>query len=183
VLSDYVYQQRSRCRLQTIIGASLLDDFTEWLVGQRYTKSTVRSYLFGVAHFLAWARTKGDRDFSVLGQICLTTYRVHLIESRSGRPRAHQFCNSFCSARTFVRFLRQTGVVPAERDDIPPLVGRFGNWMRGHRGSRESTLANYRFANFYSGSAASLARTPQRNLGHSFWRNHVAAAIAKPKLT
>jgi integrase/recombinase XerD len=145
VLSDYVYQQRSRCRLQTIIGASLLDDFTEWLVGQRYTTSTVRSYLFGVAHFLSWARTKSYRDFSALGEICLSTYRDHLIESRSSRPRAHQFCNSFCSARTFVRFLRQSGVVPAERDDIPPLVDRFGDWMRGHRGSRESTLANYRY--------------------------------------
>jgi site-specific recombinase XerD len=131
--------------LQTIIGASLLDDFTEWLVGQRYTKSTVRSYLFGVAHFLTWARTKSYRDFSALDAICLTTYRDHLIESRSSRARAHQFCNSFCSARTFVRFLRQSGVVPAERDDIPPLVDRFGNWMRGHRGSRESTLANYRY--------------------------------------
>lgn len=145
MLSDYIYQQRSRCRLQTIIGASLLDDFTEWLVGQRYTKSTVRSYFFGVAHFLTWARTKNYRDFSALGEICLTTYRDHLIESRSSRPRAHQFCNSFCSARTFVRFLRQSGVVPAERDDIPPLVDCFGNWMRSHRGSRESTLANYRY--------------------------------------
>jgi integrase/recombinase XerD len=145
LLSDYIYQQRSRCRLQTIIGASLLDDFTEWLVGQRYTKSTVRSYFFGVAHFLTGARTKNYRDFSALGEICLTTYRDHLIESRSSRPRAHQFCNSFCSARTFVRFLRLSGVVPAERDDIPPLVDRFGDWMRGHRGSRESTLANYRY--------------------------------------
>jgi integrase/recombinase XerD len=145
VLSDYVHQQRSRCRLQTVIGASLLDNFTEWLVDRRYTQSTVRSYLFGVAHFVVWANTNGYRDFSALGQICLTTYRDHLIESRSGRPRAHQFCNSFCSARTFVRFLSQSGIVPPERDDIPPLVGRFGNWMRSHRGSRESTLANYRY--------------------------------------
>ena len=35
--------------------------------------------------------------------------------------------------------------MPAERDDVPPLVNRFCQWMRSHRGSRESTLSNYRF--------------------------------------
>jgi len=145
VLSDYVYQQRSQRRLQRIIGASHLDQFTEWLVGQRYAKSTVRSYLFGAAHFLAWTRTKGNRDFSTLGQVCLTTYRDHLIESRGGAPRAHEFCNSFCSARTFVRFLRHRGIVSVERVEAPPLVSRFCLWMRSHRGNKESTVANYRY--------------------------------------
>jgi site-specific recombinase XerD len=131
--------------LQKVIGGSLLDEFTDWLARQRYTELTVRSYLFGVAHFVGWARTKGYRDFSALGQGCLTTYRGFLIESRGGTARAHKFCNSFCSARTFVRFLRERGIVPAERDDVPPLVNRFCQWMRSHRGSRESTLSNYRF--------------------------------------
>lgn len=144
MLSDYVYQQRSRCRLQNAIGASLLDEFSEWLVGQNYTELTVRSYIFGVVHFVSWARIRGFRNFSTLGQICLTYYRNHLIESHGRAPRAHEFCNSFCSARTFVRFLRWRGIVPAERDDVPPLVNNFCQWMRNHRGARESTLANYR---------------------------------------
>jgi site-specific recombinase XerD len=174
--------------LQTIIDPPLLDDFTDWLLARRYTKSTVRSYVFGVAHFVAWARTKGYRDFSALGQSCLTIYRGYLIESRGGRPQAHELSNSFCSARTFVRFLCQSGIVPAERDDIPPLLGRFGIWMRGHRGCRESTLTNYRYVlskllqrfgseprSYTAAQIRTFILTEVRGCSHSKAETHVTA--------
>jgi len=145
MLNDYVPNHRSRQRLQEVIAVSHLDEFTDWLAGLRYAKATIRSYVFSAVHFLDWARANDYRDFSALGQSCLTAYRTHLIQIRGGVERAHERSNSYCGARRFVRFLCQNGIVAAEPSCIPLLVMRFCQWMRNHRGSRESTLANYRY--------------------------------------
>jgi site-specific recombinase XerD len=131
--------------LQKIIGISILDRFTEWLVGQRYTKLTIRSYLFGVVDFASWARKRGYPDSSAFDSKCLSIYRGHLIKSRGGGARAANLGNALCSANTFVRFLRHDGLVADVREEIPLVVSRFGEWMRSHRGVRESTLANYHY--------------------------------------
>ncbi len=145
MLSDYIHQKQSRRRLQKVIGTSILDGFTEWLVDQRYAKLTIRSYLFGVGDFTAWARKRGCRESSAFESSCLAIYRDHLIKSRGGARRAANLGNTLCSANTFVRFLRQQGIVAEVRDEIPLVVTRFGEWMRSHRGVRESTLANYHY--------------------------------------
>jgi integrase/recombinase XerD len=144
MLSDHVPHRRSRQRLQEVIAVSHLDDFTDWLASLRYSKATIRSYVFSAVRFADWARANDYRDLSDLGQRCLTAYRMHLIRIRGSVKRAYANGNSYCGARTFVRFLRQLGIIPAKASDVPPLVMRFCQWMRNHRGSRETTLANYR---------------------------------------
>lgn len=144
MLSDYVPNHRSQRRLQKVIAASCLDEFTDWLARLHYSQTTIRSYVFSAVQFVAWARVSDYRELSALSQGCLVCYRTHLLQIRGNVTRAHEHSNSYCGARRFVRFLQHCGIVPAEPSDVPPLVMRFCEWMRNHRGNRESTLANYR---------------------------------------
>jgi site-specific recombinase XerD len=143
MLSEHVPTASTREHLQTIIPTDCLEQFCNWLVQLRYTRLTIRSYLSSAARFVCWAQANGFPDFSALDRACLGAYQRHLLGVRIAANRKGDAGNSVCAANAFARFLRERGIVQAEPSNLPPLVIRFSDWMRNHRGSQESTLSNY----------------------------------------
>ena len=122
MLIDYVLNPRARRRLQELIDASLLDEFTDWLAGRRYSRGTIHSYVYATARLVIWARANCYRELSTLDSFCLNAYRNHLSKIHGSAKRAHLYSNDHSGAQRFVRFLCECGIAPAEPSDIPPLV-------------------------------------------------------------
>lgn len=144
MLSDYIFDRRAQLRIQDLIPAARLDEFVDWLAGLRYSRQTIRSYVFTAARFVRWARANGYGEFSALNRSCLIAYRREVIKRCGQSQRIRDSGNYYCGARRFVRFLRNCGIISDEPNDVPSLVIRFREWMRKQRGARDSTLANYR---------------------------------------
>jgi integrase/recombinase XerD len=143
MLSDYIFDRRSLLRMQDVIPAARLDEFTDWLASLRYSPETIRSYAFTATRFVSWACSNGYRELSGLNRSCLIAYRREVVRLCGQTKRVRDSGNHYCGARRFVRFLRNCGVIPEEPSDVPSLVTRFCEWMRKQRGTRDSTLTTY----------------------------------------
>jgi site-specific recombinase XerD len=142
MVSNYVFDIRSRERLSRSGAGTYLDGFTDWLASRSYGTKTIRSYIFAAARFMSWAQVNGHASIATLDESSLTAYRAHLANGRSGK-RAHERSNAYCGARRFMLYFRQSGFVPEVMEVLPPLETRFRMWMRQHRGVCESTLDTY----------------------------------------
>lgn len=143
MLSDYIFDRRAQLRMQDVIPAARIDEFVDWLAGLRYSRQTIRSYVFTAMRFVRWARANDYGELSALNSSCLIAYRREVVRRCGQFQRIRDSGNHYCGARRFVRFLRNCGVIPEEPNDVPPLVIRFCEWMRKQRGTRDSTLAAY----------------------------------------
>lgn len=145
MLSDYGLSRRAELRVREVIPGDRLDEFVDWLATLRYSPATIRSYAIAAARFVSWAQGHGYREPSSLNDPCLIAYRRATIRipKVAKRRRRHDTGNWYCGARRFVSFLRNCGVVPHEAREVPLIVTRFCAWMHMHRGTRDSTLANY----------------------------------------
>lgn len=143
MLNDHVVSTPARERLRRGIAGIYLDDFTDWLAGRGYAKPTIYSYVYAADRFLNWAHASGCGDVSVLNRTSVTDYQAHLAESKPTAKRPCDGGNAYCGARRFLVFLRQRGLAPDFSLAIPPLVARFCDWMRQHRGVKEITLSAY----------------------------------------
>src|SRR5215469_1486235 len=142
MLIDYVPRATARDRLQSVISADDLEAFANWLAALRYSRATIRSYLYSAVRYVAWANAHGYHDPATLGGECLSAYRPTVRVHMCG-ARIRTGGNFLCGARTYVRFLRESGLMPAELSNLEPLIARFSDWMRTHRGSRERTIGEY----------------------------------------
>jgi site-specific recombinase XerD len=142
MLSDYVFDVRSRERLYRSGAGAHLDGFTGWLASRRYGTLTIRSYIFAAARFMIWAQINGHGSIATLDECSLAAYRAHLANNRGGN-RSHKHGNTYCGARRFLLYLRQNGFVPEATHLLPPLESGFRAWMRQHRGVCERTLDEY----------------------------------------
>jgi integrase/recombinase XerD len=144
MLSDYIFDRRSQLLMQDVIPAARLDEFVDWLADLRYSRGTIQSYAFAATRFVRWARANGHAELSTLNRSCLIAYRREVVRPRGPSQRIRDSGNCYCGAKRFVVFLRSCGAIPEEPSDVPSLVIRFCDWMRKHRGTRDSTLANYK---------------------------------------
>jgi len=142
MVSDYVFDIRSRDRLRCTGAGAYLDGFTDWLASRGYGTATIRSYIFAAARFMTWARVNGHGSVATLDDSSLAAYRSHLAHNRSGK-RSHERGNAYCGAGRFLWYLRERGFVPQVRRALRPLETRFRAWMRQHRGVCELTLDSY----------------------------------------
>jgi len=125
-----------------------LDDFIIWLETCGYGRTSIRRHIREVVHFTAWSKAE-KLTVHALDQSALTQFHNHLASQKSLSllKGGHQHRSQ--SARVFVRFLEKTGVVRASAMCVSPpspiaiLWGEFSEWMQSHRGTMESTLANY----------------------------------------
>jgi len=140
MLSDYVSEQS---RLKQGSFRDDLDGFTDWLTSQRYSRQTIRSYVYAAARFTAWAQANDCAGSSMLGDASLMVYREHLSAQRKGRA-TRDTGNTYCGARRFVLFLRQrNGTASNIAQDVAPLEALLCNWLRQHRGLSTVTVDSY----------------------------------------
>lgn len=142
MLSDYIPSAIARERLLSVISADDLEAFAAWLAALRHSRTTIRSYLYAAVGYVTWARADGYHDSAALGADCLSAYRPAVPMHMCG-TRSRDSGNRLCGARTYVRFLRESGVVPTEPSSLEPLIARFSDWIRRRRGNQESTIGGY----------------------------------------
>jgi integrase/recombinase XerD len=125
-----------------------LDGFVGYLTKAGFAPLSIRQYLGGPIHFGRWAR-RGGLDFARLRQDDLDRFRLHLRRCRCRRRYHGRACGrsdiAMVAVAWFVKYLRHLGIAQAAPALVlPPIVREFEAWMRGHRGSGERTLADYR---------------------------------------
>ncbi|MBC8426608.1 site-specific integrase [bacterium] len=119
-----------------------LDSAVTSLVGEGYTASTVRSYLWAAGNFGRWLAANGhgadDVDEQIVGDY-LDERRLEGKLHRSQRRAAHHVLDH----------LREKGVVPklepaVVESPIDRLLVRYERHLRVERGLSEATVVNYR---------------------------------------
>ena len=122
-----------------------MDGLADWLHSAGYKRRPGQLVLRGAAHLAHWTSARGG-PIDRIDEGVLHSFADHLRTCACpspfrGRDRYHRD-----GAQRLVAHLRRVGVLPptnAEPETVPPLVKRFSQWMRQHRGVTESTLANY----------------------------------------
>ncbi|MDP3770126.1 MAG: site-specific integrase [bacterium] len=125
-----------------------LDDFIFWLEACGYSRRSIRRHVREVVHFAAWAET-AELPVHALDRNALTQFHNHLASEQLLRYVSGGYQHVYQSACVLITFLETTGQVrPAAScmttsspTDI--LWSEFSEWMRSHRGTMDSTLANY----------------------------------------
>ena len=122
-----------------------LDRFVSWLAIHGYQRVSIRRHVREVVHFSVWANSVGVA--TPPGHTTLAKLRDHLGErDRLRYPSGNQH-HIYQSARVYVRFLSDIGAICSAIEpvvaDVPALFVEFRDWMKSHRGTRDSTLAGY----------------------------------------
>ena len=136
--------QYALARFRAAPGGAYLDKFCDWLNSQRYQSFTVKMYVRLAVRFMRWTETEGLTTAS-LCQAHLDAYKKHL-ESLGRHGRNGRSSVEYAAARRWVAFLREAKIAKGPRSGKPPetpLLTRFQQWMRSHRGVAEATIANY----------------------------------------
>lgn len=145
MLEFYVESDFRRRQLRQCPVGRHVEGLADWLRSAGYKRRPGQLVLRGAAHLGHWTAARGipiDR----ITEGVLDSFARHLPTCAcphpfQGRDRYHRD-----GAQRLVTHLRRVGVLPptnAEPETVPPLVTRFSQWMRQHRGVTESTLANY----------------------------------------
>lgn len=135
-------------RLRSEAVGKHLDGFVGYLTKAGFAPLSIRQYLGGPIHFGRWA-SRGDLDLARLRQDDLDRFRLHLRRCRCRPRHKARACGRseivMVAVVWFVEYLRHLGITkPAPVLALPPIVPEFEAWMRGHRGSADRTLADYR---------------------------------------
>ena len=125
---------------------ALVEGFAQALSHAGYAEITGRRHLRAAEHFIYWADRQGIPIRRLAAQ-ALERFGRHLRRCRCPRYGHAGRGNGLHGARVFLRHLPRAGVIRSpvveSPGQAPPLLRAFGQWMRQHRGTSESTLANY----------------------------------------
>lgn len=130
------------------IGAHL-DAFTDYLVSQGYAWFTIRNYLSGPAHLGRWMdRSRiaiADLDEAIVAQFVLHLRHCRCRAQYRG-VRCARSGNVIAACEHLLEYLRHAGVArPRPEPVVPSAIVAFEEWMHGHRGTADRTLADYRY--------------------------------------
>ena len=128
-----------------------IDAFLHHLSGQGYCDSTVQEFRWTCRHFIVWLY-RSNRTLEQIDEDMIRRFSEH--ECTCSCPRFYRKFRFNGTPRyrarviRFVDWLAGKGVIGNWREADPPgerseLVDRFIEWMRHHRGLRETTLRNY----------------------------------------
>lgn len=144
MLEFYIESAFRRRQLRQCPVGTYLDGLADWLRAAGYKRRPGQLVLRGAAHLGHWTAVRGVPIDEITDGV-LDSFARHLpacvCHCFQGRDRYHRD-----GAQRLVTHLRRVGVLPsthAEAETVPPLVTRFSQWMRQHRGVTESTLAHY----------------------------------------
>lgn len=100
-----------------------LDDFITWLESRGYHRSTIRLHIREAVNFAIWAHTQ-SLTLRELDQIALAQFGEQLARRSALRAPSGNHTSAYQSARVFVRFLADTGIVPPRASQLlsPSLV-------------------------------------------------------------
>ena len=147
MLTTYFKSSSTVARYQAGSAGPYLDQFIAWLADHGYRRASIRRHVREVVHFTAWSDSSGA-GMAMPDQATLAKLHDDLAKQGRLRYACGFYQHLYQSARIYVRFLEEIGVVPpvAKNDsaDASPLFAEFRDWMRVHRGTRDITLANYR---------------------------------------
>lgn len=145
MLTYYVESDVRQCQLRQSPVGLHVDGFTDWLRAAGYKRRPGQLVLRGAAHLAHWTSARGvplDRiEAGVLESFAGHLRTCACRHPFRGRDRYHRD-----GAQRMVAYLRHVGVVPptpAEPETVLPVVTRFSQWMRQHRGVTASTVATY----------------------------------------
>jgi site-specific recombinase XerD len=147
MLTEYFTRAATLTKRRSGIAGPSLDDFIKWLESRGYHHSTIRRHIREAVNFTMWAR---DQRFTLgeLDQTALTQFGEQLARRRALRAPSGNYTYPYQSARLFVRFLADTGIVTSSAPQLselfPPFFSEFTEWMRTQRGTRAVTLNHYR---------------------------------------
>lgn len=149
MLDEYFKTEKALARLRRGAVGAHLDALTDHLSSLGYGWFTIKQYLGGAVHLGRWldrSRTPlVDLDEAVISKFaqhlrrcrCRTEYR---------RVRCGRSGEVVAACRRLLEYLRHVGLArPRVEPVIPGVVVAFEEWMRGHRGTADRTLADYRY--------------------------------------
>jgi hypothetical protein len=128
--------------------APYLDAFVSALKEGGYSRVTIQRYVRSAAHLSHWQPQRAQM-LTDLDEPSIREFKRHL---RRCRCQAFRRVNEhdLRGARIFLRHLHETSVLPIAADrlkadaTVPALFVKFCDWMRQHRGTRDTTLETYR---------------------------------------
>lgn len=147
MLATYFKAPRTLATYRSGLAGPYLDDFIAWLESRGYRRRTIRRHIREVVHLAAWAQSEGLTGRE-LDRMALARLHRDLVERTALRYPSGHHKHVYQSARVFVSFLETVGMVdhcaPHASTQPPALFLEFAEWMRALRGTRDSTLNNYR---------------------------------------
>ena len=144
MLEFFVRAPYARQRFRSSPVGSFVEGFATALREFGYCKRIGVSVLGHAVHLGVWALRKG-RPASALDERAVDAFVAHLPRCRCPGQRASHAAKAGGHARTFVRYLRTSGIV-APIPALPPpsaLVAGFCAWMLRQRGVAETTQHAY----------------------------------------
>lgn len=147
MIKDYFNSAFTLQRLSCGLAGPFIDDFADSLRAAGYSRRTIRGHLSVAAHLGHWAKDKGLAT-TELGDAVGEAFRRHLPSCKCPLNPG-KYCNqAAASVRLFLSHLRQLSAIgsPPAEERKPrelPVLTEFQQWMREHRGVRESTLKYY----------------------------------------
>lgn len=119
--------------------------FAAHLSGLGYAPLTIAGYTDAARHLGTWLALSG-MDVSALDEPVFERFAEH--QCRCGGSRTSDRLSSKYVRRVsrFVQYLGESGVIPAATPTavlVDPLVARFGEWLRRHRGLSERTIVRH----------------------------------------
>ena len=119
--------------------------FAAHLSGLGYTPLTIAGYTDAARHLGAWLALSG-MDVSALNEPVFERFAEHQCRCCGSRAFDRLSSKYVRRVRWFVQYLGECGVIPVAAPTpvlVDPLVARFGEWLRRHRGLTERTIARH----------------------------------------
>jgi len=145
MLEFYLQSARGIARARSSLVGPYLDGFAAALRELGYCRLVGQWCITYAVHLGLWAAAEGV-PLGALEEGAVRAFLAHLARCRCPGHRAGLHSVARARTRVFVHYLRSRGVVPVPAPPVvpPTLVTGFCEWMRGQRGSAETTLRQYR---------------------------------------
>jgi site-specific recombinase XerD len=144
MLSTISSDTRWLSRVSAMPSAAYLDDFVRALTSSGYRRTSIQFIVRGAVHLICWLECRGQS----LTEICSTILEEFYSHFQKCRCQGFKGGDkdTIRGAKLFIKRLQDLGVVAKQRDPIPvppPLLSKFSQWMRQHRGLKDATIAWY----------------------------------------
>lgn len=128
-----------------------IDGYLGWMVADGYSKITLHGYLGHIRAFATFLKKRRIELAEVYDHQIPQFLKWYKIYYRGPFPRRAPHSRKMekaqaAAVRSLLRYLQQNGAVPCpnSRDDTPPIVRQYAEYLAVHRGLSEVTIKRYR---------------------------------------
>lgn len=147
MLEDYFKRSKTCERVRRGSVGAHLDGLTDHMSSQGYRWFTIKQYLGACVHFGRW-HDRSRSDLAALDEGTIEDFASHLRRCRCRGEYRGNRCGRegvIPACHRLLEYLRAVGVaLPRKEPAIPEVITAFEEWMRGHRGTADRTLSDYR---------------------------------------